>query len=77
MAVEEEARGRRLLETSDAPSPLDALAGLVRVRRDEPPRRFEVPSAVLVMVVVDIEVGGREREGAVSVLSADVGWTSQ
>ena len=58
--MEEAAKGRPLLETREfwrrtaVPSPLEALAGLVRVRRDGPPRRLEVPNTVVVMAVVDM-----------------------
>ena len=58
--MEEDAKGRPLLETSEFwrrtpdPSPFEALAGLDRVRRDGPPRRLEVPSTVVVIVVVDM-----------------------
>jgi hypothetical protein len=81
---EERARGRPLLETSEFwrrladPSPLEARAGLVRVRRDGPPRTLEVPRTVVVIVVVDIWRSGgkgrRMREGAVGVRSAEAGW---
>ena len=84
MALEGEARGRPLLDTSEfwrktaAPSPLEARAGLVRVRRDGPPRTFEVPRAVLVIVVVDMGrcavVEEEESDGAVGVGSVLARW---
>lgn len=61
----EEARRRPELETSEfwrrEEAPMAFLTGFERVCREGPPRTFEVPDMV-VIVVVDIEMG--ELEGA-------------
>ena len=56
--TEEDSSGRPLLETrefcrSEDPTILEVLPGLTR-RADGPPRKFEVPSVVV--MVVDIKV---------------------